>query len=800
MKKICLGFSILAVSVLPLSALPVEDVPLAPTTEMGDQTRWVVNTINNRHYLRDTIGKLDGKEIIEAYVKSFDYGQMHFLQSDLDEFYFRFADAMEAFLQKGNLYAAFEIFKTFRERIETCTDWIHARLKQDFDFSVEESFFTDRKKAPWPADASEADALWERRIKYELINEMLSLASESKLDKLDSIELQQMNPDMAPDEDDSEEDFDPETVLRLLEDPEYYADILEQAKTKIRRRYDRRLGRIKQREAAEVQEAYVNSMTQLFDPHSSFLSADTLENFNSAVQNSFVGIGALLQDEDGICTIKDILPGGPAEASRKLGAGDEILGVAQGKDGEFEDIVDMQLRYVVRKIKGKKGTVVRLLIHPADTDPSARKDVSIVRDEVKLTANLATAQLIEVPNESGTPSKIGVIHLPSFYGNIGMGDNLTTTSADIAELLNKLQSSGAEGLVLDLRNNGGGLLSEAVRVAGLFIPTGPVVQVRDNSGRIDVLPDNDPRIVWRGPLIVLTSRFSASASEIVAGALRDHGRALVIGNSSTHGKGTVQEVYHMNNRPVFSFLPQFSKPASAARPVASKITIKQFYLPGGTSTQLEGVPSDIILPSSNEFLPIGESDLPHALPWNQIDPLVTELDWSTLGVAGANDPLLIEALEQASMARQTSLEEFDFLSKQIAWRKKRFEEKAVSIHLAQRITDKIEDEAYAEQLNTAYEALREKNYPTEEFLTKISEEQEALSIQNLSLEIETEESPVKTEQAEAMSDPDPSEADNEEEEEEESFDIYLRETARIMADWVRGIAKEPVSKTTASVE
>jgi carboxyl-terminal processing protease len=799
MKEICLGFTILAVSILPPSALPAEDAPLAPTTEMGDQTRWVVNTINNRHYLRDTIGKLDGKKIIEAYIKSFDYGQMHFLQSDLDEFYFRFADAMEAFLQKGNLYAAFEIFKTFRERIETRTDWIHARLKEDFGFSVEESFVTDRKEAPWPADTSEADALWERRIKYELINEMLSLASESKLDKLDSIELQQMNPGMAADEDDSEEDFDPETVLRLLEDPEYYADILEQAKTKIRRRYDRRLGRIKQREAAEVQEAYVNSMTQLFDPHSSFLSADTLENFNSAVQNSFVGIGALLQDEDGICTIKDILPGGPAEASRKLGAGDEIRGVAQGKDGEFEDIVDMQLRYIVRKIKGKKGTVVRLLIHPADTDPSARKEVSIVRDEVKLTANLATAQLIEVPNESGTPSKIGVIHLPSFYGNIGMGDNLTTTSADIAELLNKLQSSGAEGLVLDLRNNGGGLLSEAVRVAGLFIPTGPVVQVRDKSGRIDVLPDNDPRIVWRGPLIVLTSRFSASASEIVAGALRDHGRALVIGNSSTHGKGTVQEVYHMNNRPVFSFLPQFSKPTSTARPVASKITIKQFYLPGGTSTQLEGVPSDIILPSSNEFLPIGESDLPHALPWNQIDPLVTELDWSSLGVSGANDPLLIEALEQASMARQTSLEEFDFLSKQIAWRKKRFEEKAVSIHLAQRITDKIEDEAYAEQLNTAYEALREKNYPTEEFLTKISEEQEALSIQNLSLEIKMEESPVETEQAEAISDPDPSEADSEEEE-EESFDIYLRETARIMADWVQGIAKEPVSKITASVE
>ncbi|NCG09373.1 MAG: hypothetical protein GWO81_07410 [Verrucomicrobia bacterium] len=797
LKKTAYSLAVLAISGLPLFALVIEDAPLAPTTEMGDQTRWVVNTINNRHYLRDTIGELDGKEIIEAYIKSFDYGKMHFLQSDLDEFHFRFADAVEAFLQKGNLYAAFEIFKIFRERIEARTAWIHARLEQDFDFSVEASFVTDRKDAPWPTTTQEADALWEKRLKYELINEMLSLASESNLDKLDSIELEQLDSGFEADEDDSEEDFDPESVLRLLNDPEYYADILKQAKAKIHRRYERRHGLIQQREAAEVQEAYVNSMTQLFDPHSSFLSADTLENFNSAVQNSFVGIGALLQDEDGICTIKDILPGGPAEASRKLGSGDEILGVAQGKDGEFEDIVDMQLRYVVRKIKGKKGTVVRLLIHPADTDPSARKEVSIVRGEVKLTANLATAQLIEVPNGANSPSKIGVINLPSFYGNIGLGDNLTTTSADIAELLSKLQSAGAEGLVLDLRNNGGGLLSEAVRVAGLFIPTGPVVQVRDKTGRIDVLPDNDPRILWNGPLIVLTSRFSASASEIVAGALRDHGRALIIGNSSTHGKGTVQEVYHMNTRPVFSFLPQFSKPSSTARPVASKITIKQFYLPGGTSTQLEGVPSDITLPSSNEFLSIGESDLPHALPWDQIDPLVTETDWSTMGVCGANDAPLIEALEQASMARQASLEEFDFLNKQIAWRKERYEEKAVSIHLANRIAQKIEDEAYAELLNATYETLCEKNYPTEEFLTQISEEQEALSAQNLSAETETEDSPTVSAQTETESD---TPAGDEEEEDEESFDIYLRETVRIMADWVMGISQKPAPKIAISSE
>lgn len=780
LKNICTGLLLLTLSFLPLFALAPTEARLAPSSEMGDQTRWVVNTINNRHYLRDTIGKLDGKEIIEAYIKSFDYGQMHFLQSDLDAFHFRFADAMEAFLQKGNLYAAFEIFKTFRLRLEERTAWIHARLKQDFDFTVEESFLTDRKEAPWPADAREADALWERRLKYELINEMLSLASESTHDKLEALEFQSMDPALDSAAEDSEEDFDPEKVLRLLNEPEYYRDILEQAKAKIQRRYERRLGLIQQREAAEVQEAYVNSMTQLFDPHSSFLSADTLENFNSAVQNSFVGIGALLQDEDGICTIKDILPGGPAEASRKLNDGDEIHAVAQGEDGEFEDIVDMQLRYVVRKIKGEKGTTVRLLIHPADTDPSVRKEVSIVRGEVKLTANLATAQLIEVPNDSGSSSKIGVIYLPSFYGNIGLGDTLTTTSADIAELLNKLQDAGAEGLVLDLRNNGGGLLSEAVRVAGLFIPTGPVVQVRDKTGRVDVLPDNDARILWDGPLIVLTSRFSASASEIVAGALRDHGRALIVGNSSTHGKGTVQEVYHMNTRPVFSFLPQFSQPSTTTRPVASKITIKQFYLPGGTSTQLEGVPSDIVLPSSNEFLPIGESDLPHALPWDEIDPLVTQTDWSALGVAGANNLTWLDSLGQASVARQSSLEEFDFLKKQIAWRKERYEKKSVSIQLAERITQKIQDEAYAKQLNATYEALREKNYPTEEFLTKISEEQEALSAQNLKLATEA----VEDESDSAT----PAELAQDAEDDEEPFDIYLRESTRIMADWVQGLA------------
>ena len=525
-------------------------------------------------------------------------------------------------------------------------------------------------------------------------------------------------------------------------------------------------------------------MTQLFDPHSTFLSSDTLESFNSAVQNSFVGIGALLEDDDGICTIKEILPGGPAERSRLLKAEDQILGVAQGGE-EFDDVVDMQLRYIVRKIKGKKGTTVRLLIRPGEAaDPSVRKIVPIVRGEVKLTANLATGKLISVPAGDSETVPVGVIELPSFYGNIGAGSTLTTTTDDVSELIRKLNTAGAEGIILDLRMNGGGLLSEAVRLTGLFIPIGPVVQVRDSSGRKEILSDRDPSMLWDGPLIVLTSRFSASASEIVAGALRDHARALIVGNSSTHGKGTVQEVYHMNNRMPFSF---FSNIEKQARTVASKITIKQFYLPDGSSTQVKGVPSDIALPSVNEFLPIGEDDLPHALPWGEVEAVDWINDWVKLKVDSPERPELMGALADASQARQESLEEFQFLRKQIKWRKKRYDEKAVSISLENRIQRKINEKAYIDELDDIYEALGENDYVMEEFLLKVTEDQDALSKEILSEPIKKiADSTIGEISTNTLS---KEIEETSEKEEEPVYDIYLRESARIMTDWVRALEK-----------
>ena len=760
---------------------------LATTDEMASQTRWVVNTINARHYLRESMQSLDGEEMVEAYVDSFDYSRMYFLESELEDFEFRFADAMENFLEKGNLYAAFEIYNAFRKKAKARTDWVFERLDQDWDFSVTESFTPDRREAERPTTKAEADALWERRLKYELLNELMSLAGESG--PVD-VSLSPENPDLG--EPSEEEDkFDPAKLRRLIEDEAFFAEQLDAAREKIRRRYERNLNHTVEREAAEVQEAFINAMTQLFDPHSTFLSSDTLESFNSSVQNSFVGIGAMLQDVDGICTIKELLPGGPAEESRQLKPEDEILGVAQG-DSKFEDVIDMQLRYIVRKIKGEKGTTVRLLIRPGGAaDPSVRKVVALVRDEVKLTANLAEGKLISVPVDGNRMIPVGVIELPSFYGNIGAGSTLTTTSADVSELVNKLRDLGAEGIVLDLRMNGGGLLSEAVRVAGLFIPVGPVVQVRDADGGVDVLSDRDPRLLWDGPLVVLTSRFSASASEIVAGALQDHDRALIIGNSSTHGKGTVQEVYHMNTRLPFSWFQGNDK---KTRPVASKITIKQFYLPDGSSTQVKGVPSDIALPSVNEFLPIGEDDLPHALPWGEIEPAEWTNNWEELDVDSPQSPQLVNHLEAASEARQEGLEEFDFLKQQVEWRRKRFEEKTISLHLEQRIERKIREQTYVEELDEMYETLTEQNYPVEEVLLDVVKEQNAISEKNRATPVEDgpktgletsenadAESADSTETSETAS----SDEASEEDEEEPDFDIYLRESARIMADWVR---------------
>ena len=719
------------------------------------QTQWALELIRSNHYLKNEIQSIDGGQIIENFAENLDYSKLYFLRSDIEDYLFRFSESMECFLENGNLYPAFVIYNDFIDHFKTRTDWALKRLDEPLVFEKEILFESDRTESQWMESQAEADAVWNDFIHYQVLNELLSSAGE------------------ATDSSD-EETIDTEALEkqlnRLFSDQSFFDEKMETVIEKLKRRYNRNLGVWEDREVSDIQETFINAMTHAFDPHSSFLSTHTLESFNSAVKNSFVGIGAQLQDVDGICTIKDILPGGPAERSNELKAEDEILGVAQG-DEEFEDVIDMQLKYIVRKIKGPKESIVRLLIRPGDSsDPSARKIVSLVRDEVKLTANLASAKVVTLPSEDRTTS-IGVIELPSFYGNIGFSSSLGTTSDDVEELIEKLKAYHVEGLILDLRKNGGGLLSEAVRLTGLFIPVGPVVQVVDARGKKQVLHDQLPNIAWKGPLVVLTSKFSASASEIVAGALQDHERALIIGDSSTHGKGTVQEIFHMNTRSPMSW---FQPAHSQTPPVASKITIKQFFLPQGSSTQLKGVASDIILPSINELFPIAESDLDNPITWALIEPVNWYNNWEKIQVSSPYQDGLIAHLAELSEARKKEMEELIYLQDQIDWRAQRYDETKISLNLETRIAQQLEEKIFNEALEERYDALKTNPYEQEAVLLDIRVEQEADS-QNLKDSFAINESDAGSEEAdEAIED----------EEDEPTYDIHLRESLRIIRDWV----------------
>ena len=754
-------FSLSFLLLLTVSYLSA-DIKLSEKEQLAlqAQTQWALNLIRSNHYLKNEIQTINGSQIIENFADNLDYSKLYFLRSDIDDYLFRFSDSMEGFLENGNLYPAFTIYNDYTRKFKARTDWVLKRLDAPFVFEKDTLFESDRTESQWMNTQAEADSLWNEFIQYQVLNELLSIAGE---------------PAEESDEDSVDTEALEKQLNRLFSDQSFFDEKIDEAIEKLKRRYNRNLGILEDREVSDIQETFINAMTHAFDPHSSFLSTHTLESFNSAVKNSFVGIGAQLQDVDGICTIKDILPGGPAERSNELKAEDEILGVAQG-DEAFEDVIDMQLQYIVRKIKGPKETVVRLLIRPGDSsDPSARKIVSLVRDEVKLTANLASAKVIYLPGkDSMTP--IGVIELPSFYGNIGLTRALGTTTDDVQELIEKLKTYGIEGLVLDLRKNGGGLLSEAVRLTGLFIPVGPVVQVVDARGKKQVLHDQIPEMAWKGPLVILTSRFSASASEIVAGALQDHERALIIGDSTTHGKGTVQEIYHMNTRSPMSW---FQPTHSQAPPVASKITIKQFFLPKGSSTQLKGVSSDIILPSINELFPIAESDLDNPIDWALIEPVNWYNNWEKIQVSSPNQRGLLFYLSQLYEGRKKEMEELIYLQDQIDWRTQRYDETEISLNLETRISQQLEEKLFNEALEERYDALKENPYEQVEVLLDVRVAQEANS-ENLKNSFGNEllnKTPTEETQD--------SKGEGEEEEEEEpSYDIHLRESLRIMRDWV----------------
>ena len=644
-----------AVLATSLEARPDRVLKTTPTLSL--ETSALIRLLEEWHYNREGVKVKDYDEVIPDFMTELDGQRLFFLESDKEDFGKRFPTQWlyNNIASLGKIDPAYSIFSVYEERVQGRVSWILEELKKDFDLKTSETYVVDRAKLPWPTDAAVADDLWRKRLKFEIIQEVLNKKTPEK------------------------------------------------AKEDVRKRYERLLKNLDDIETSDIAEMFLSTVARLYDPHSTYFSADTYEDFGIQMRLQLVGIGALLGIEEDYCVIKEIITGGPADISKQLRPNDKIISVSQ-VNSEPVEVIGMKLRKIVDLIRGEKGTQVRLVIQPADaTDPSVRKEIVLTRNVVNLNSARARAAIFEVPDATGKISPIGVITLPAFYGPDGNSDASEKQSAtkDVAELIQRLQKTGIQGLVLDLRHNGGGLLSEAIDLAGLFIKQGPVVQVKNYYGEVKVDSDENTAIDYTGPLAVLVSKFSASASEIVAGALQNYGRAIVIGDSSTHGKGSVQTIIEMKN-----LNPNLGR--SPVKTGATKLTVQKFYLPNGHSTQLKGVVPDIILPSIDDYLPVGEKDLPHALVWDEIPS--SYFDGKPL------EPAIVTSLREASLLRQSQLDEFSYLKRTIDWFKTKQEQKNVSLNLEERQEQKAADTAFRKQMDSEKERLEKNDYAFHEFL------------------------------------------------------------------------------------
>jgi carboxyl-terminal processing protease len=480
-----------------------------------------------------------------------------------------------------------------------------------------------RNKLPWPASAGEADEVWTRRLKYELL-------------------VGRLNNDL------------PEDTLKV-----------------VTKRYARLAKTLTEFDREEVLNIYLDALGNAFDPHSDYQPPSERRNFEiHNIKSELTGIGALLQSEDGYCTVRSLTPGGPAEKSRQLQPNDRIVAVAQGEDGEWVDVIEEKLNNVVELIRGPLGTTVRLEVIPAKSDGAARKVITLVRDVIQIKDALPKAQLHLVPVSNTETQRLGVINLPQFHER---------AAEDVAKLIARLKEEKIDGLVLDLRRNGGGILEQANRLAGLFIDHGPVVQVQAYDGSKRVMGDPDRGVVYDGPLVVLVSHLSASASEIVAAALQDYGRALVIGDKHTHGKGTVQTLVHLD---------PFIRPDEVAEPGSLKFTVQTFFRVSGETTQKHGVKPDIALPSTYDYLELGEAYLPNALEVQPIKPAA----YRALNLVKPH----LEPLAAASRLRVATDQDFKYVEEDIALLRKQLEDRRVSLNLDRRLAEKAEQEARKE--------------------------------------------------------------------------------------------------------
>ena len=603
------------------SRLILADEREAPVPGPNDRqiTLAVKSYLEREHFLRKPIDDEIASRWFDTFLAALDPLKIYFLQSDIDSFAEK-KTSLDDLVRRGDVNFAYEVYDRFLERVDERIPIVEALLKQKLNFNQKESIVIDRDTAVWAKTQAEVHDKWRRRIKYDLL-----------VQKMEKVGPQE-------------------------------------ARKKLLRRYTSFAKRMHQMNADELLETYLSSLTSSLDPHTSFMSPGTLENFEITMRLQLDGIGASLKGEDGYTTVAEIVPGGAADKDGRLKKKDRIVGVGQGAEGEMVDVVDMNLNNVVKLIRGKRGTIVRLKVIPVgQTVPTV---YDIVRAKIELNDSAARGEIIEEGMKpDGSPYRIGVINLPSFYMDMaaarqGQADYKSSTR-DCRKLLEGFREQGVDCVALDLRSNGGGSLPESISLTGLFIDTGPVVQIKDADKRVQQYDDLDPGVVWDGPLVVLVNKFSASASEIVAGAIQDYRRGLVIGDAATHGKGTVQSLLDLG-RQLFQRLP------NAPSLGALKITMQQFYRPGGRSTQMEGVKSDVELPSITNHLPVGEADLDHAIPFDRIDSAeFTSTDKVT--------DSMVKILRERSAERVAVDEEFLELETDIARYEERKNEKTISL-------------------------------------------------------------------------------------------------------------------------
>lgn len=609
----------------------------------------VVELLKRHHYNKPPLNDARSAKIFDSYIEMLDPSRSYFTASDLAEFE-PWRNEFDDFLRNGNLEPGFAIYKIHLERLQARLEYALSLLEKgadSFDFTIDEELLVDRENAAWPKDENELDDLWRKRVKDEVLR--LKIAGK-----------------------------EPKAIQELLS-----------------KRYKNQLSRLEQTRGEDVFQTYINAFAQSYDPHTQYLSPDNAENFDINMSLSLEGIGAVLQSDNEFVKVVRLVPAGPAEKSKQIAPADKIVGV--GQDGEeMVDVIGWRLDEVVKLIRGPKGSVVRLEVVPASNAPNdqSSKVVAITREAVKLEEQAAKKSVLNL-EQDGRDYKLGIIEIPAFYLDfkaLRAGDkDYKSTTRDVKKLLTELQQENVDGVVIDLRNNGGGSLQEATELTGLFIDQGPTVLVRNSDGRVDVLADEQQGAFYKGPLAVLVNRLSASASEIFAGAMQDYHRALIVGGQ-TFGKGTVQTVQPLNHGEL-------------------KLTLAKFYRVSGQSTQHQGVIPDISYPAEVDTKEIGESALPEALPWDSIRAAISP-DMNPF------KPFLAELKAQHEM-RTTENPDFVFTRDRLALTQELTHETTVSLNEAKR---RSQQERIEKRQLALENALREAK--GEEPLAKLEREDE----------------------------------------------------------------------------